>query len=267
MVRVPLYEQQVSQRPIFQQSLNANATPEAFGADIGRGMQNFARGIDQASTALAQVQELENVARAKDADNQFAAWTRERMYGEGGFMTLSGKSAVDGRTSFEADVDAKRREFGSSLTGGAAQAYSNASTARVQQTLQTSIVHTANERKQWFSDSSNSRLNTFSEDAVAAYNNPGKVNTNIAAGQAEIRQQATLFGWDADTVKNREAEYVSEVRLNTAIRLMADDPVAAKKYYDDHKAELTGPHQFKFEQDLKVPLATENVKRHTADFF
>lgn len=267
MVRVPLYEQQVSQRPIFQQTLTPNATPEAFGADIGRGMQQIGQGMGQAATALAQVQALEDTTRAKDADNQFAGWVRERMYGEGGFMTLSGRAAVDGRSAFESELEAKRREYGSKLTGGAAQSYTDASTARVNQTLQTSIVHTANERKQWFSDASAARLNTFSEDAVAAFNNPAKVNMNIAAGQAEIRQQGAMLGWDADTLRNREAEYISEVRLNTALRTLAADPVAAKKYYDEHKDQLTGPHQFKFEEALKVPLAAENVKRYTADFF
>lgn len=267
MVKVPLYEQNIQQRPIFQQTLTPNATPEAFGADIGRGLQQLGQGVNQAATAFAQVQQLEDTARAKEADNNYATWTRERMYGDGGFMNLSGRAAVDARTAFEQEAEAKRREFGATLTGGAAQSYSDASTARLNQTLQTSIVHTANERKVWFNDASTARLNTFSEDAVAAYANPAKVNMNIAAGQAEIRQQAAMLGWDADTLKNREAEFVSEVRLNTALRTMAADPVAAKKYYDENKDQFTGPHQYKFEEALKVPLAAENVKRYTADFF
>lgn len=267
MVTVPQYQPNVSLRPELRQNVDVRATPEMFGADIGRGMQNLGQGMAQASTAIAQVQALEDAARAKEADNQYASWARERMYGEGGYMTLQGRAAVDGRTEFEREAEERRKEFGSRLTGGAAQSYNTASNARLQQILQTSVVHTANERKTWFKDASESRLDTYAEDAVAAFNNPAKVNFNIAAGQAEIRQQAALFGWDADTLKNREAEYVSSVRLNTAIRMMSADPVAAKKYYDENKSQFTGPHQFNFEETLKVPLAAENVKRYTADFF
>lgn len=267
MVRVPTYQQDVGMRPIHQQGLAANATAEAFGADIGKGLTNIASGMDKAATAFAAVRDLEDTARAKEADNSYATWMRERMYGEGGFMTLAGRAAVDGRSEFEAEAAAKRQELGADLTGAAAQKYSDASNARLQQILQTSIVHTAQERKQWFADSTAARLDTFAEDAVAAYNNPAKVNMNIAAGQAEIRQQAALMGWDADTTRNREAEYISTVRLNTALRMMSADPVAAKKYFDENKDQFTGPHQFKFEEALKVPLATENVKRYTADFF
>lgn len=267
MVKVPTYERNVSLRPDYQQGIDVRATPEAFGADIGRGMQRLGQGLDQFADAMRQVQEIEDTARAKEADNAFAGWARERMYGEGGFMTLSGKAAVDGRSAFEKEAEQKRMEFGKGLTPGAAQAYDRASQARVQSIYQQSIVHTAQERKRWVTEASAARLDTFAEDALAVYNNPAQVDKNIAAGQAEIRQQAQLLGWDADTTTNREKEYISSVRLNVALRTLADDPVAAKAYFDAHKDQITGPHQFKFEEAVKVPLRNENVKRNTDKFF
>lgn len=267
MVRVPIYEPSVQLRPAFRQDVDVRATPEAFGSDIGAGLQQLGRGAGQASDAMAQLQEFENATRAKEADNQFAAWARERMYGDGGYMTLAGRNAVDGRKAFEDEAAAKRLEFGEGLQGSAAQHYKDASTARLNQLLQTSIVHSAQERKQWFADASTARLDTFSEDAVAAFDNPAKVDFNIAAGQAEIRQQAQLMGWDADTTANREAEYVSTVRLNTALRMLADDPKRAKTYYETHKGQFTGAHQFKFEEALKVPLTKANVETNVATFF
>lgn len=268
MVTVPTYGgQQVRERAAFQQGVNVQASGSAFGADIGQGMQQLGRGMGQAAEAMAQLKAFDDTQRAKDADTRYANWARERMYGEGGFMTLEGRAAVDGRAAFEKEAEEKRREFGKDLTGGAAQAYGNASQARVQSIYQQSIVHTANARKQWFNDASASRLDTFAEDALASYGNPEMVNKNIALGQAEIREQGRMMGWDADTLANREKEYISSTRMNVALRILADDPVKADAYYKEHKGQFTGPHQFKFEESLKVPLTQAHVLTHTDGFF
>ena len=267
-MRVPVYgERQVSLRPDLQQGINVRASASAFGADIGQGMQQLGRGLGQAAEVMGQLQAFDDTQRAKDADTRFANWSRERMYGEGGFMTLEGRAAVDGRAAFEKEAEEKRREFGKDLTGGAAQAYGNASQARVQSIYQQSIVHTANARKQWFNDAAASRLDTFAEDALASYGSPEMVNKNIALGQAEIREQGRMLGWDADTLANREKEYISSTRMNVALRMLSDDPVKADAYYKEHKDQFTGPHQFKFEESLKVPLTQAHVLTHTDGFF
>ena len=268
MPTVPLYGgRQVSARAELQQPINVQATPGAFGAGIGQGLQQVGQGMGQAADALGQLQAFDDAQRAKDADTEFANWSRERMYGDGGFMTLEGRAAVDARAAFEREAEEKRKEFGKNLVGGAAQEYARASQSRVQSMFQTSIVHAANARKQWFNDATAARLDTFAEDAVAAYNDPKKVDFNIAAGQAEIRQQAQMLGWDDATRQNREKEFISSTRLNTALRLMEDDPTKAKAYYDQHKDQFTGPHQYQFDKAIEVPLTQENVLRHTDGFF
>lgn len=247
---VPQYQPGVEQRPIFQQNLTSRASADDMGAAIGRGMQGLAQGVGQVATAMQQVQELEDVARAKEADNQFAAWLRERQYGENGFLTLQGRAAVDARAAFEADVAEARQRYGQGLTPGAQQSYATASTARLNSALDQSIVHTANQRKQWFQDASTARIDTFAEDALAGYANPATVMRNIAAGQAELRQQGELLGWDADVLANREAEFISGVHKNVALRIAQSDPLAADAYRREHNDSLTGPHQYELETAL-----------------
>lgn len=247
---VPQYQPGVEQRPIFQQNLTSRASADDMGAAIGRGMQGLAQGVGQVATAMQQVQELEDVARAKEADNQFAAWLRERQYGENGFLTLQGRAAVDARAAFEADVAEARQRYGHGLTPGAQQSYATASTARLNSTLDQSIVHTANQRKQWFQDASTARIDTFAEDALAGYANPQTVMRNIAAGQAELRQQGEMLGWDADVLSNREAEFISGVHKNVALRMAQSDPLAADAYRRENNDSLTGPHQYELERAL-----------------
>lgn len=266
-MRVPTYTQSATLRPEFQQGIQVRANPDAFGAAQGRGLQEATQGLGQAAQAVAEIQQFDDMNAAKEADTQYADWAREAMYGAGGFMTLEGRNAVDARSAFDEMAAEKRKEFGSNLSPGAARSYDEASGARLQSIEQNSITHSASARKQWFKDASEARLDTFAEDAVAAYGDPAAIDFNIAAGQAEIREQGAMLGWDADTLKNREAEYVSTVRMNTGMRMMSDDPIAAEKYYKDHKDQFTGPHQFKFEETLKVPLVQERVKQNTAGFF
>lgn len=268
MVTVPVYGgQQVRERAAFQQGVNVQANASAFGADVGQGMQQLGRGLGQAAEVMGQLQAFDDTQRAKDADTKLANWARERMYGEGGFMTMEGRNAVDGRAKFEAEVEEKRKEFGKGLTGGAGRAYANASQSRIQSIYQSSIVHTANARKQWFNETANAQITSFANDALAGYQNPETVNKNIAAGQLLIRDQAAMAGWSPEKKDLAEKEFISSTRMNVALRMLADDPVKADKYYKEHKDQISGPHQFKFEESLKVPLTQAHVLTHTQNFF
>lgn len=263
MVTVPEYQRDVALRPNLRQDVSVQATPQAFGSAVGAGMEQLGQGVANMATAHEQVKQLEDIARAKEADNQLAEWTRNRMYGEGGFMTLEGRNAVDGRAAFENDLEQKRKEFGQNLTPGAAQAYQQASQARAQGILQQSIVKTAQERKTWFKDASDARAQTFANDALVSYSKPALVNKNIAAGIMEIRELGKLQGWDADTMKVRESEFASGVHKNIALRIAQDDPIAANVYVKKNAEMMTGAHQFEMKNALEASLVEAQSIRET----
>ena len=265
MVRVPEYTPNVSLRPNQQQGYDVRATPEAFGADVGRGLQGLARGVEVAADVSAQVQAFDDANRAKDADNAYSNWLRERMYGDGGYMTLEGRNAVDARADFEREAEEKRKEFGKDLTGGAARSYQTASQARLQSTYQQSIVHSAQQRKTWFNQTSSARVDAFANDALENANNPKLINRNIAAGILEIREQGQMHGWDADTLSLKEKEFTSGVHKNIATKLAQSDPLAAKQYIDDHAAAFTGADKVNLEKALEAPLIAERANRNVAD--
>lgn len=263
---VPLYQPgQVQNRPLGQQRLTTRASAEDFGAAQARGLGAVAQGMGQVADAMLKVRDLEDTARAKEADNQFAAWVRERSYGENGYMTLEGRAAVEAREAFEREAAAKRQEFGAGLTPGAAAKYKGASEVRLNSVLDASIVHSANARKEWFKTASTDRIDTFAEDALAGYTNPNTVAKNIAAGQAELRSMAELQGWDADTLKNREAEFVSGVHKNIALRIAQTDPLAADKYRKANASALTGPHQYDLEAALGSAVKEAEAIRVTEE--
>ena len=136
--------------------------------------------------------------------------------------------------------------------------------ARKQQVLTSGAIHAANARKQWVKDASAARVDTFAEDALADFGDPRKVDFNLAAGQAELRQQAELEGWDADTLQNREDEFISGVRKNIALRMAQTDPIAAQAYVEEHRTDLTGTHQYELEGALQDAVKHETAKREAA---
>jgi uncharacterized protein (TIGR02594 family) len=265
VVRVPEYTPNVSLRPNQQQGYDVRATPEAFGADVGRGLQGLARGGQVAADVMGQVQALDDANRAKDADNAYSNWLRERMYGDGGYMTLEGRGAVDARADFEREAEEKRKEFGKDLSGGAARNYQTASQARLQSVYQQSIVHSARERKTWFNETSAARVDAFGNDALENASNPKLVNRNIAAGILEIREQGQMHGWDADTLSQKEKEFASSVHKNIAIKLAQSDPLAAKTYIDDHASAISAADKVNLEKSLEAPLVAERANRNVAN--
>ena len=152
MVTVPTYARSVQDRPAFQQGITASASGEDLGAGIGRGMQAVAGGLSQAALANQAVVDLEDTTRAKEADNALAEWSRNALYGEGGYMTLSGSGAVDGRAAFEKSWEDQRKKLGAGLSPGAARGYQSASVARRNSVFESAIVHQANERKVWVAE-------------------------------------------------------------------------------------------------------------------
>lgn len=261
MPRVPDYQPSVQQRPIDQTEFSVRASPDDFGAGVGRGVMQLAQGASNLGDSFSAVRDLEDTARAKDADNKFADWARERMYGDGGFMTLEGRNAVDSRNSFDNEAEEKRKEFGQGLTAGAANKYQTASRARLQSIYQQSIVHSANERKTWFKEASDARVSTFADDALVNYGDTNAVTKNIAAGLLELREKGHMEGWDADTQKAHEADFVSGIHKNITLRMAQDDPIAAEKYMKDHSDALSGQDQYALKSSLDTAIKSEHSKR------
>lgn len=264
MPTVPRYEPSVRLRPQQQQTFTVRSSAEDFGAAQARGLGDAASGLSKVAQAKVAIEELEGEASAKQADSRYAAWEREAMYGQNGFMNLEGQAAVAARAQFEKEAAAKREEFGQGLTGFGAQAYSKASEARLNSILDRTIVHQANERKTWFKEASTDRINTFAEDALAGFNNPALVDKNIAAGQAELRSVAALSGWDADTLKARESEFVSGIHKNVALRLAQTDPLAAQQYYESKKDQFSGSDATDLEGVL-APVVIDQKARDEAN--
>lgn len=262
MPQVPAYQQTESLRPAFRQGIDVQASPDDFGAAVGRGMQSLGQGVSNVGGALAAVKAKEDETKAKDADNAFAKATRDALYDpDTGFAYQEGKNAVDGFSDFSQRVEELRKEYGKGLTGEAAQMYERASQSRANSTVQTGMIHTGEARKQWFRSTSDARIDTFQSDAIAGYGDPTTVNKNILGGLEELKSRAADEGWDGSVLHDKSMDFVSTVRRGVVTRMIEDDPIAAEKYFKEHEKQFTGQDQYALEKAMKEGLIVEKSKR------
>lgn len=261
MVRVPVYEgRQISARPELQQGINVQATPGAFGADIGQGMAQIGRGLDEAAQAVGRLQDFKNELAAKDA---LTAFERDKMqldYGPNGYLTTQGRNAADGFKQYTADLEELKKKHGVGLTAGAARAYDGAATVAVTQGMRSGIQHSAQGTKDWAASSSQARMATLQDQALLVAGKPAEVQKQIAAGFMEIGAQADLMGWGKDVVDLKKREFASGVHASVAIALASkpNGATAAMSYLRDNGAQMEAKTRLELETKLK-PYADDEA--------
>ncbi|MCZ8547168.1 D-alanyl-D-alanine carboxypeptidase family protein [Mesorhizobium qingshengii] len=264
MPRVPEYQSDVSMRPIFQQELDANANAEAFGAGIGRGMQSAARGLDMAGDAIAQVRALEDEAAVRRARNQYITEADGLKYDpDSGFLQKDGRAAIDAFDTYNRDIGGLRKSVAASakLTPAQQNMFSKAIDPLELDSRRQGLVHKGQSLKSYIVDDLKSSIQTFGDQAMKNANNPSMVQKYIAAGQLELRRQGELQGWGADTLKLQEADFVSGVHKNIALRIAQKDPIAADEYMKANAKQMTGADQYALSQSLETELVQEKSKR------
>jgi uncharacterized protein (TIGR02594 family) len=249
-----------------QAGYGVQADADAFGGSIGRGMEALASGVGDLGDAVARVKNLDNVNASKDAENSLGDWYRNAMYGEGGYATLEGRAAVDGFAKFQQEAEAKREELGKGLTPGAAKYYDQASRDRLNSVLNQSIQHQATERKSWFTDTSNARIDGFGNDALSFWKDPAKVNESLLSGIDELKQQADMHGWDKSVFEQRKLEFVSGVTKNIALQMAQNDPLAAEKYINDAGGRLKATDRMALTNALETPILQAKAQKNFSDW-
>jgi len=265
MVRVPVYESNVELRPVHRQGVEGRGDPQAFGS--GAGLVALGQGLGKLGAAIGEARELEDMTRAKDAENEFAKYMQERMYGENGYMFTQGKGAFESRQAFMEEAEKKRLEISASLKGGAQKKYNEASTVRMLNVNQQVLIHAGNEQKNWVKESSSARQELFAQDALNNIGNKEQINRHIAAGLLEMREQAKLEGTPAEALAVKEKAYVSGVQAGVILTLAQKDPLAAEEYMKGVENQLEPKDRYDLEQKLKEPIfqATAKKELRTAD--
>lgn len=186
MPTVPTYDlPQAKLDPGLNFRDNTRATGEQFGAGIGRALGAVGQGVADIGQAVQQVAMMDAVTSAKEAKNITGDKVRGLQYGQdgsGGYLSLQGRSAVDGAKGYEASVDQAIRDGAAGLSPLAQRIYNEETQPLRASALQAGSVHALNERSAWYVQTTANELDQYS----TIYVDPAQSDTERARAGAEI---------------------------------------------------------------------------------
>lgn len=267
MPRVPEYTPSVELRPAFRQDIDVRASPQAFGADIGRGLEGLAAGGESFAESLAKVQVLEDETKVRKARNDYIREKDTLQYDpENGYLQKQGQAAMDAFPQYQRDLDTLRRNSVSKLTPQQRRMFDRAVDGLDADARRTGIIHKGNALKSFVVEEAKSGAESFKNQALLHYRDATLWQKYTAAGQLEVRTLAEKLGWSPEKRKEEEQNFVSDTVKQTALRIAQADPVAAEKYMKDKVDHLTAADMYSLEQGLKVPLREAQSQRAAANF-
>lgn len=262
MVQVPIYQPDVRIRPDKQAKLTVQASPDAMGAAVGRGLQSVAAGLGDAADAFARAQALKDETVSRDARNGYMKAVDSLKYdADTGYLSKTGKDAIDGEKAYQDRLATLKGEFSARLTPSQRSAFEKSAEAIEIDARRQGIAHRAEATKAYTIESATAGADLFKDQAVKAYNDPKASEKYIAAGESELTGLGQKLGWSPEKLKEERGNFVSDARRLTALQIAEQDPIAAAEYAEKHKAQITGVDGMNLMRDL-LPLLGKSV---TAD--
>lgn len=219
------------------------ATPDAFGAAVGQGMRGVARGLDQMEARRQQMEEEQAAADARLAYARLNDSLRERMSGDNGYLTQTGRNAIDGYETFEQDVDRLRMEVGAELSPRAREVFDALAQQRRESALNAAARHAARERQTYQQQAHEAYVAARGEQAVSLWPDPDGFGEQLRIGSTDIAIERTRRGEPAELVELAQTEFESRTTL-TAITAALDSGAVeqAEALRDRYGDRLTAEH-------------------------
>ncbi|NIF51402.1 transglycosylase SLT domain-containing protein [Burkholderia sp. Ax-1724] len=268
MPQVPVQATQTQFGQVHAAYDTVQASPDAFGAQIGVGAQRVGAAADQASNTLSQAaiafQGLQNETLAKTADIGLASKLTDLQFDpQSGYGTKLGKDAVDGYQDYQSSVQQAYADARAQLPNPAAQRmFDGAAVKRVEYALSSGAQHAAQQNKIWQVGTADARANLEMNVAANYYNDDNRFGQAISTVKDEALQMGELQGWSPDQVAAKQADYVSKAWQQRIMRYAQQDPVAAQNMYSDNQQQISAADRPKLENYLKTnvqPVLARNI--------
>jgi hypothetical protein len=239
-MRLPVYEQQVRLAPKNRTDLRVDASPNAFGAQIGGAIQDLGQGIGRMAEAAVFKEDLIATADAKAGQKAYADFRREVLYDPNtGALVQTGANAFgETRAQAETRLAERRKEIEAGLSPKARRAFSSVADSMDGDAADALIKNEATELRSYVNTQSEALIGTHLTDALDNYGDDTKWSANIGLALAEIDEAGALNGIPPEKIAQQKADVLSGAHSNRAIRIATDDPGKADAYVDAHKEEL-----------------------------
>lgn len=252
MAKVPSYDSpQVSLRPVATPYSNDRATPDAFGAGIGRI-------ADKAADVVQGMRKKADDFRVDMADLEFGKAVNDGLHGEDGFLNKRGENALNAAPTMEGFEKVRQKISRALANDEQRQTFEMRSLGRVNQAKASIDGHSARERFTVYGSAAEGHAKLALQDAAlapdveGANSAIGKALTSPDGGPGPLRRYWREMGLTAEDMKAREGTFRADAYGAALSQILAKgDGAGARAYFSQVRGAL-GEKGPKFEHDIHV---------------
>lgn len=223
-----------------QNYLDVQYSPEAFGASIGRALQNAGQDFQQTGEFIQQKDKEKKAADALAIKAKADDAVRQVLFAPdtGAYAQLGGNAmGISSKTT--AQLDKIKKDYIDSVADPETRnVLTKLWNSDISQTKDTVARHELNQLGAYKEDTLKATQLGAINDAYNYYNNEEMQNQSINVLTKAI--DANMFGAPPKDIENKKREAISAVRLSAISRMVQEDPNAAYEYSQKHKDELWG---------------------------
>lgn len=259
-VTAPTVVPQVGAPARFTQQI----TPLDAGENIGQQAQRLGGAIEQSGDvgfkAALAYKELDNETAAKNAQDDFFRNASGLLFSPDGYFNKAGKDAYDGYGDAVGKLEALRRSTLDALPNARSQLMADTVISRSMRGYQDMIgQHSQQGRKQWMNDTTDSLIQSTTDNGINFYNNDKVWGQTVATLKDYVLQKGEQNGWGPEQTQQAQAAQVSKAWTGRIERMAVNDPMGAEQLYRDNIDSIDGATHTAIEQHLKqlvMPVET-----------
>ena len=253
MVKVPT----ASEAGVGQRQTNNISTPfqnvragaESFGAGTGRSIQRVGQSVGQFGVMMKRVQDEEDRAKAYETYTLASEQSRSFLNDpEKGIYQRKGSNALGSYKDSLRGIDDIYTKSTEGLSNGARARFDQLWRAKRERMLEGVSRFEVQQRNAFKQQSAEASLKTSINDAVENFNNPAYVDESVKTGEAIIKDSMT--GAPQEAVDLKVKEFRAGIHSAVIGRMVEDDPLGAKEYYEKNKDNILPSQKVAIEKTL-----------------
>lgn len=230
-------------------------SPEAFGAGFGRALDGISRDVLKVAKEEKEQADRTAVLNARTSLDKIEV---DLLYGnkdKPGALSNKGENAFSiDKPTLEA-YDKSVSDISAGLKDPRQQETFRLFASERRNDVQKQLArHINTELQSYATEKNQAALESTMNNVAVHYNDPARVEQERKFGVAIIQSDRAAKGLPAEVVQARLAKLDSAIHSTVIDRLIIDDPVKAKKYFDANKDFILPGDAAKIEKTIK-PLA------------
>jgi lysozyme family protein len=250
-IKLPEYQPTQRSQGLPSNGFSTKATPEAFGAGIGRAVGDVANVLAEQAK---REQDKSNLAAVEAADNATTQWSIKR---QSEALNQLGKDAFGLPDKVLGEYDEFVQSQRQNLANDAQRVVFDKQANQRRASMQLSLLRHESGQMDGYADTEHkSFLALRAESAGANYTDPARVQEERNKSDGALRAYALRKGIDTESDTFRALKLDQDSAINSAVmsRLIDDDPYKARDWLNRNRSSMSLKDAEKFDTVLKPAI-------------